>query len=210
MIKYKGVTINSDDKFFFTEGLSSYIGKDLRLMIGKEKDADYIEVIKYIIDYSINEKPAILDNQTIAYYSWALQFKVQENRYFDLFEASKNGDSTNEGCDLSISIIRSQSEICSQIEVSPLFPTFSQNVVISKGVYEGKEIEGIRYDSPEHMSGWWLITDDYDDNIESLMTVHYYHVAFKRPDILKYLALPFGYRFLLEDGNLKIMKDEDE
>lgn len=42
------------------------------------------------------------------------------------------------------------------------------------------------------------------------MTVHYYHVAFKRPDILKYLAIPFGYRFLMENGTVEIMKDENE
>jgi hypothetical protein len=96
------------------------------------------------------------------------------------------------------------------IILTPMFPNFGQMIVISKGVYEGKDIEAIRYDSPKHMCGWWLITDDYDDNIESLMTVHYYHVAFKRPDILKYLAIPFGYRFLMENHRVEIIKDEDE
>lgn len=31
-----------------------------------------------------------------------------------------------------------------------MFPNFSQMIVISKGVYEGKDVEAIRYDSPEH------------------------------------------------------------
>ncbi|KPH15248.1 hypothetical protein AMQ68_00650 [Chryseobacterium sp. ERMR1:04] len=100
--------------------------------------------------------------------------------------------------------------MCAEYGLIPLFPNFSQMIVISKGVYEGKDIEAIRYDSPEHMSGWWLITDDYDDDIKSLMTVHFYHVAFKRPDILKYLALPFGYRFLMENNEIEVTKDEDE
>lgn len=112
-----------------------------------------------------------------------------------------------ERSDTAISVVRSQGEICWQ--QVPLFPNFNQSVVISDGVYEGKDIEGIRYESPEHMSGWWLITDNYDDNIESLMTVHFYHVAFKRPDILKYLALPFGYRFLIEKDKVEITKDDE-
>ncbi|EJL74394.1 hypothetical protein [Chryseobacterium sp. CF314] len=31
---------------------------------------------------------------------------------------------------------------------------------------------------------------------------------FKRPDINKYLALAFGYRFLLENDGVEIIKDE--
>ncbi|MGR3856644.1 immunity protein Imm33 domain-containing protein [Chryseobacterium indologenes] len=210
MIVHREIAIKSNDIYIYTEGLAPIIEKEIRLNIGKENEKDYIEVIKYIIDYVVNENQIISDNQTIAYYSWALQFKIQDNSYLELFEISENGDNFNKGCDLTISIIRSQSEICSQCELIPVFPNFSQQIVISKGVYEGKDIEGIRYESPEHMSGWWLITDDYDDNIESLMTVHYYHVAFKRPDILKYLALPYGYRFLMGNGNIQITKDEDE
>lgn len=38
--------------------------------------------------------------------------------------------------------------------------------------------------------------------------VHFYHVAFTRPDILKYLAIPFGYRFLMKEGNIEIRQDE--
>lgn len=208
MIVHREIAIKSNDIYIYTEGLAPIIGKEIRLNIGKQNEKDYIEVIKYIIDYVVNENQIISDNQTIAYYSWALKFKIQDNSYFELFEISENGDNFNKGCDLTISIIRSQSEICSQCELIPVFPNFSQQIVISKGVYEGKDIEGIRYESPEHMSGWWLITDDYDDNIESLMTVHYYHVAFKRPDILKYLALPYGYRFLMGNGNIQIAKDE--
>jgi hypothetical protein len=210
MIKYKNIIIKLDDIYYYTEGLASFIGKEIRLLKGHFDDSEYIEVIKYLIDYIIDHQPTLVDKQNIGYYSWLLQIHSNDSNYFDLYEVSEGGETLNEGCDLTISIIRSQSETCFQCELVPLFPNFNQQIVISKGVYEGKDIEGIRYDSPDHMSGWWLITDDYDDNIESLMTVHYYHVAFKRPDILKYLALPFGYRFLMENGKIQIMKDEDE
>lgn len=208
MIKYRNVTINSDSVYIYTEGLISIIEKEIRVIKGYFEELEYIEVIKYLIDYVVDNKPTILDNQSIGYYSWYLQFK-NDSKYYNLYEITDNGENLNEGCDLAISIIKNQSEICFQHELIPLFPNFNQQVVISKGVYEGKDIEGIRYDSPEHMTGWWLITDDYDDNIESLKTVHYYHVAFTRPDILKYLAIPFGYRFLMENDKVLIMKDEN-
>ena len=82
-------------------------------------------------------------------------------------------------------------------------------IVISKGVYEGLAIDAVRYPSPEHMSGWWLTTDLYDDNVESLMAVHYHHVAFKRPELIKYIALPYGYRFNTSGEEHDVWFDEN-
>lgn len=85
-----------------------------------------------------------------------------------------------------------------------------QLVVISEGVYEGdKPIEGVRYPSPEHMSGWWLTTDKYDGNTNSLKTVHYTHIIEERPEVAIYLALPSGYRFQLGGDDERVWFDED-
>lgn len=195
MINYKEIIIVSDNKYINTKGLNSYIEKEIRLEIGNYDPAEYVEVIKYMIDYITDSKPIISENQNISYYSWLLQFRAEEQDYYDLYEANSDGSGFNKGCDTAISIVREQGEICWQQNLIPLFPNFNQSVVISDGVYEGKDIEGIRYDSPQDESGWYLITDDYNDVIKSLKMVHFHHVAFARPDILKYLALPFGYRF---------------
>jgi hypothetical protein len=82
-----------------------------------------------------------------------------------------------------------------------LLPKPDQLVVISEGVYEGDMVEGVRYPSPKHMSGWWLTTDRYDGNIKSLKTVHFHHITERRPDLSGFLGLPFGYRFFSGDGH---------
>jgi hypothetical protein len=69
-------------------------------------------------------------------------------------------------------------------------------------------VEAVRYPSPSLMCGWWLVTDEYDDDVKSLMNVYYYHVAFKRPDILKYLAVPFSYRFVIDPYKCEAWFDE--
>ncbi len=84
-----------------------------------------------------------------------------------------------------------------------------QLVVISEGVYEGMPVQGIRYPSPKHMSGWWLTTDIYDGDVNSLKTVHYHHVAEKRPEIAVYMALPFGYRFHLGGADNHVWFDPE-
>ncbi|SIS61936.1 hypothetical protein SAMN05421768_11419 [Chryseobacterium joostei] len=206
----KEIAININDSIYVeTKGLTSLIEKEVRVIIGSNNIEDYIDVIKYIVEYVVENKPVVSENQNIEYYSWLLQFRSNEPSYYDIYEVDPDGSEFHKGCDTAISIIRNQSEICSHYGLSIIFPNFNQMVVISQGVYEGKDIEGIRYESPEHMSGWWLITDDYNDNIESLMTVHYHHIAFSRPDILKYLALPFGYRFLIENDEVEISKDDE-
>ncbi|WP_326981987.1 hypothetical protein VUJ46_17410 [Chryseobacterium sp. MYb264] len=209
MIIYKEIEISIHNSIYVaTKGLNYYLDKEVRVIIGNQQESDYVDVIKYIIDYIVENKPIVSKNQNIGYYSWLLQFRLEDINYYDLYEVKTDGTEFIKGCDTAISIIREQSEICSYYKLHPQFPSFNQMVVISKGVYEGKDIEAIRYESPEHMSGWWLITDDYDDDIKSLMTVHFHHVAFNRPDILKYLALPFGYRFLIDNNVIHVSKDD--
>ncbi|WP_259368131.1 MULTISPECIES: hypothetical protein [unclassified Colwellia] len=70
-------------------------------------------------------------------------------------------------------------------------------------------MEGVRYPSPEHMSGWWLTTDEYDGNIDSLVTVHFQHIIEKRPELALYMALPFGYRFNLGGESEHVWFDQE-
>lgn len=211
MVTYKGIQINVLDNLYVeTKELHSCITKEIRISIGNNPPEDYIEVVKYLIDYIVTNKPIISENQNIGYYSWLLQFRLAENNCYEMYEANTDGSDFNKGCDTAISVVRKQSEICWQQNLNPLFPNFNQSVVISDGVYEGKDIEGIRYESPEDESGWYLITDDYNDDIKSLKVVHFYHIAFARPDILKYLAIPSGHRFVMKNDDIVISKDDED
>lgn len=208
MIIYKGIQINIVNNLYVkTKGLHSYISKELSIKVGEYDPENYVKVVKYLVDYIIDHKPIIKENQNIGYYSWLLQFRIDEENDYDIYEVNADGGDFNRGCDTAISVVKQQSEICWEQNLVPLFPNFNQSVVISDGVYEGKDVEGISYELPQDESGWYLITDDYNDNIKSLKMVHFYHVAFSRPDILKYLSIPFGYRFIMKNDNIVISKD---
>lgn len=92
-------------------------------------------------------------------------------------------------------ILLQQIEICKQFNVKPAPPADNQLFVVSEGVFEGDALEGVRYPSPKHMSGWWLTTDKYNGDSKTLRTEHIIHLLEKRPEISKYLALPNGFRF---------------
>ena len=101
-----------------------------------------------------------------------------------------------------------QKECCQHYGVAPAPVDEEQLVVISDGVYEGLPIEGIRYPAPQHMSGWWLTTEQYDGNTENLKTVHFSHIIEIRPEVAIYMALPSGYRFQLGGKEEHVWFDE--
>lgn len=101
-------------------------------------------------------------------------------------------------------------ECCQHYEAEYCPVEAAQLVAISKGVLEGRRpVEGVRYPSPKHMSGWWLTTDEYDGDIDSIVTVHFEHIIEARPDLAIYMALPHGYRFDLGGDPEHVWFDED-
>lgn len=193
---YRNIKIKTETNHMYTSGLfPDYLEYELGMKKGKGEDC--LEAIQYVIDYVKDHKAILKPNQTISYYSWIFLLRVSmDERYLLIHEPiDDGGENFEEGGIRGLQIIEAQKIQCEKLKVAPAWPVFTQQLVISEGVYEGDPIEGIRYPSPTELCGWWLITDRYNGDIKSLKTVHYYHIAFKRQDILQLLALPFGFRF---------------
>lgn len=108
-----------------------------------------------------------------------------------------------------MSIELEQRKCCEHFDAEFTSIEDTQMVAISEGIYEGVvPVEGVRYPSPNHMSGWWHTTDDYDGNIDSIKTVHFSHIIEKRPELAIYMGLPNGYRFLLGNKEESVWFDE--
>lgn len=183
-------------RYLTTEGLNATIGFEFSLLVQDHEEPVYIELLDHLINYVIVSTPSIKADQTIAFHSWLLKFVLAKPNYLNIHEVQNDGGRFIEGADHAINIVKEQIKLCKNYGSDPLFPTFSQMIVVSKGVLDGKNIDAVRYPSPNHMTGWWLTTELYDGDVSSLETIHYYHVAFSRPDIIKWLALPFGFRFI--------------
>ncbi|NRB25796.1 hypothetical protein [Shewanella sp.] len=108
-----------------------------------------------------------------------------------------------------LEVMQVQQECCEGFKAQYTPLEEDKMVVISKGVYEGHPVEGVRYPAPEHMSGWWLTTDLYNGDTDSLKTVHFSHIIENRPEIAIYMALPSGYRFVLGGEDEHVWFDED-
>jgi hypothetical protein len=76
-------------------------------------------------------------------------------------------------------------------------------ITVSEGVFEGDDVQGVRYRLPSHMSGWWITTVRYNGALSSLKNVHEYLLTASRPDLTRFLALAVGYRFYSDNGEVK-------
>lgn len=179
-----------------TWGLARYSHPELRLSI---KNSVLLEegksFLRFVVDYLAQSNAKIKPGETLAYGYWLTKFELSGDGVLEVFESNSTATEFVDGAELALTYWRDQHAVCDQVSANFDPPRPDKKVAISTGVYEGDPVEGVRYPSPEHMSGWWLTTDRYDGNIKSLEIVHLYHVTATRPDLVRYLALPYGFRF---------------
>ena len=126
---------------------------------------------------------------------------IDPNRLcFELWEYNAAATGFVPGATLTLKYWKEQHETCERHGAEFSLPQPNQLIVISNGVLQGDAVQGLRYPSPEHMSGWWITTDRYDGGIESLTLEHLYHLTAARPDLARNVALPFGFRFGQANG----------
>ncbi|MEI6950840.1 hypothetical protein V9K67_26910, partial [Paraflavisolibacter sp. H34] len=51
----------------------------------------------------------------------------------------------------------------------------------------------------DNSSGWFLWSGDYNDDDNFFKPYHIWHLMYSKPEVLKYLGLASGYRFLIDD-----------
>lgn len=206
---YKGVGIKHINQYFKTLGLINSIDYELKVKVSSSSDSNYLYLIKYVIDYISAEKAVILPNQTIAFNSWVLNFIEVEKQVLEIYELSICKNDFITGAEYSLKLLDNQVSICEKFSSKFSFPSIKQKIVISKGVLDNLGVEAVRYPSPQHMSGWWITTDLYNGDINTLLQVDFYELSIKRPDLLKYLALENGFRFFVDNNDEEVFFDDE-
>ena len=131
----------------------------------------------------------------MAYGYWITRFQDADRNMLETWEYNPGATDFIKGASLTLRYWKDQHVICKAYEADFQPPRPDKLTVISKGVLEGLPVQGVRYPSPDHMSGWWITTAQYEGNIDTLTHEHTYHITAARPDLAKYLALPPGFRF---------------
>lgn len=203
MINFAKVQHTDRQFIVCTEGLKAFGHLEISVLA----DVDLIEeserFLKHVSDYVSSSAKQIKQGETMVYGYWLVKFQGGEREdHLETWEYTPDASDFVRGADLTLSYWRDQHFVCDQYGAAFRPPRPDKLTVISAGVIEGLPVQGIRYPSPDQMSGWWITTDLYDGNIETLRHEHTYHITAVRPDLAKYLALPDGFRF-----NLAVAED---
>lgn len=187
----------SDDRFTVrTEGLSASGQREISVDVDAGLLEESEQYLKYISDYLSDSGKHINPGETMAYGYWLVKFQESECKdRLESWEYSADASTFVKGGDLTLGYWRDQHIVCDRHKALFSPPRPDKLTVVSAGVLGGFPVQGIRYPSPAHMSGWWITTDLYNGNIKSLRHEHTYHLTAARPDLAKYLALPDGFRF---------------
>jgi hypothetical protein len=101
-------------------------------------------------------------------------------------------------------------EICKKYS-SEYFPTPGHlKIGISRNVKDHIfPINGLRHPQQGDTSGWYIWAgDEYSDDPDFFVPLHISHLKDWSPDLIKFLALPPGYRFLIGENDYEdVWKD---
>lgn len=149
----------------------------------------------YVSEYLQSRGAVLKHGETLVYGYWLTKF-IQKDELLEAWEYNAEATEFVPGVTRTVTFWRDQHQTCDRLQAKFEPPRPDQLVVISAGILEGdKDVQGVRYPSPQHMAGWWLTTSRFDGNTESLKTTHAYHVTATRPDLAHLIALPYGFRF---------------
>jgi hypothetical protein len=104
--------------------------------------------------------------------------------------------------------IESQKEICATHN-SKWKPINKKLRVGVSAKLDTDPINGLRHPNEKGTTGWFIWTGDYSERDDFFQPMCAEHLLQKRPDIIKYLGLDIGYRFLADrNGYEDIWYDE--
>lgn len=93
-----------------------------------------------------------------------------------------------------------QMEICRKFSVNYIPSPDNFKVGISRNIREGKmPINGLRHPLEGDTSGWYIWAGEYSEDPNFFVPLHIEHLKEWCPLVLKYLGLPPGYRFLVNN-----------
>ena len=197
---------------FVTQGLDTVFKREF-LLKKKKYSKDKIKIIvDYILKYLNESGNEIKDQETFGCGSWLIKF-VFDKVYIQIHELKEviNGENIYEfDLTLTTTFFNEQFDFCKKHNLTPEIPLLAQKIAVSKEIYNGSEVNGVRYEAPQYMTGWYLTSNSYNGDVKSLQVESIFYLIKARPDLVKYLAIPIGYRFYLDEKGDDVWKDEDQ
>lgn len=102
-----------------------------------------------------------------------------------------------------------QVDICHRVGVSPAPVQVNQMVGIARNVQSGTlPINGLRHPPADDTTGWYIWAGEHlSSDPDFFVPLHVSHLTEWCPQVIPYLALPAGWRFMIAPGYEDIWQD---
>ena len=94
-----------------------------------------------------------------------------------------------------VSITPEQKAVCARFHAEP--HVADPNSKVGMGGSDEGVIHGLRQPPEGDTTGWYIWRGEYSESGDFFEPLHTWHLADRLPEVLPYLALPPGWRFLL-------------
>lgn len=204
---------NKQGEFLLTR---NHLLKLCELTIEKKIEADILVVIAdnlMVSDYFFwdNEtKDGEIVSETI--FEWGnpyINFEINELNLKLWREYLTTGEYRLKDFNIWNSHIQRQKEICTKYKVDwrPVNP--KHKIGISDNL-DSEPIHGLRHSPDKGTTGWFIWTGEYSADTDFFKPVHAVHLLERRPDLIKYLGLPPGHRFLVDSKGYEDIWEDKE
>ena len=107
-----------------------------------------------------------------------------------------------------MSVADDQKALCARIGTAFEPPSRSDKVGIALQTLHLRPLNGLRHPAEHGTCGWYIWGgEEWSDDPEFCQPLHVDHLDEKCPDILPYLALPPGWRFLIDADYEDVWED---
>ena len=90
--------------------------------------------------------------------------------------------------------------VCLRLGLNPEPPLPGSILGFAKQTLGKHPVNGLRHPSEADTNGWFVWCGDWSDGDEFFEPLHVEHMKDYLPHIIKYLDLPPGYRFLIDEA----------
>lgn len=101
---------------------------------------------------------------------------------------------------MNTDIILEQKAMCDKYGTDFVPSLDGWKVGVSRNISNGQmPINGLRHPTRQGTMGWYIWAGEYSDDPDFFEPIHVEHLQNKCPQVLKYLGLPPGWRFQIDD-----------
>lgn len=96
-------------------------------------------------------------------------------------------------------ILDLQAAICEKYGSATVFPDPAMKAGLALGTFHLMPITGVRIAPDNGVDGWYIFGGEFSDDVNFYQPVHQSHIGEILPQVLPYLALAPGYKFMIDN-----------